>query len=178
MVKVKCRLCGAELDKELAYQDKGHKGFYFCNNEHFIEYGEKHAKKTIKPPKSPNPPPNTQAYKDLVDYIYMLYDKNIPSFVFKQIKDLTTREPRAFTYKGIELSLRYWVETLDKPFDTDTGIGIVEYVYDDAERFWKDKQRVIKASRNYVPDNTITSGSRGVNIDALRYKLRKEKCND
>lgn len=172
MNKVKCRFCGEVIDREVAYQDKQRKGWFFCNEEHFIESMNKVAKNPVNSQNPPKPPSN-QAYFELVDYIYNLYDKQIPAFVFKQIKDLTTRKQRPFTNKGIELSLRYWVDTLENPFDKDMGIGIVEYVYDDAERFWKDKQRIKRASENMEPDKVIAQGRRCGNIDALRYKLRK-----
>lgn len=172
--QVKCRWCGELVDKELAYQDKERKTFYFCNNEHFIEFEQNHAKKSINPQKSPRTPTDSQAYKELVDYIYYLYDKKIPPFVFKQIKELTAREQRALTYKGIELSLRYWVDTLGNQFDQESGIGIAEYIYNEAEGFWKDKQRIRKASQGYKQDTTIKQGSQSVNINALKYKLRKE----
>ena len=172
--QVKCRLCGELIDKELAYQDKERKSFYFCNNEHFIEYGQKHAEKVAKSKNPPKTQGESQTYKELIDYVYFLYDKKIPPFVFKQIKELTTREHRPLTYKGIELSLRYWVDTTEHLFDKDTGIGIVEYVYDEAERFWRDRQRIKKASANYTQDKTISQGTQSVNINALKYKLRKE----
>lgn len=171
VAKVKCRFCGASIDKSSAYQDKERKGYYFCNYEHFIESYNKVAKKSISPTLSQGNRVK-DARGELIDYIYLLYDKKIPAFVFKQIKDFTTRNNRPFTYKGIELSLRYWIDTLGNPFDGDTGIGIVEYVYDDAEQFWKDKQRVAKAAQDIQIDNVITQGKR-TNIEALKYKIKK-----
>lgn len=169
---VKCRFCGAEIEKEIAYQDTTRKSFYFCSNEHFIEYEQKHDKKIVK---SKNPT-KTQAtsddYKELIDYIYALYDKKIPSFVFKQINDMVKRGIKPLTYKGIELSLRYWVDTLEKGFDRDNGVGIVDYVYSDAEQFWKDKQRIKKASKNMKNDNVVANRG-SANMDAMKYKIRK-----
>lgn len=175
MQAVKCRLCGASIDKASAYKDKERRGYYFCNEEHFIEYGNKLAKKFINPHLSQGNRAN-DSYKELIDYIYLLYDKKIPAFVFKQIKDFTTRANRPFTYKGIELSLRYWIDTLENPFDGDTGIGIVEYVYDDAERFWRDKQRIAKVAQNIKEDTIIyATGSRFSGV--RQYLLRKGDRN-
>lgn len=169
---VKCRFCGAEIEKEIAYQDTTRKSFYFCSNEHFIEYEQKHDKKIVK---SKNPTktqvPN-DAYKQLIDYIYVLYNKQIPNFVFKQINDMVKREINPLTYKGIELSLRYWVDTLEKGFDKNNGVGIVEYVYSDAEQFWKDKQRIKKASKSMKKDNVIANKG-VVNMNAMKYRIRK-----
>lgn len=176
MQAVKCRLCGASIDKASAYQDKERKGFYFCNEEHFIKYSNKLAKKSPNPHLSQGNRAN-DSYKELIDYIYLLYDKKIPAIVFKQIKDFTTKSKRPFTYKGIELSLRYWVDTLGNPFDGNTGIGIVEYVYDDAEQFWKDKQRVAKAAQEMKEDEVIYY-VRARHVGLQQYLLRRGGKND
>ena len=93
--------------------------------------------------------------------------------MFKQIKDFAIRKQKPLTYKGMELSLRYWVDTLGNPFDGDTGIGSVEYVYDDAEQFWRDKQRIVKAAKNIKEDGIIMQKNGYNNIEVLKYKLRK-----
>lgn len=172
VMKVKCRLCGASIDKDISYQDKDRKGYYFCNYEHFIKYGNKIAKKSINPTLSQeNKVKNDRS--DLIDYLYLLYDKKIPAFVFKQIKDFVTKGDKPFTYKGIEFSLRYWVDTLENPFDKDTGIGIVEYIYDEAERFWKDKQRIARAAHNMTQDNVVQKSVYKSNVEVQKYKLRR-----
>lgn len=173
--KVKCRFCGASIDKDTSYQDKDRKGYYFCNYEHFIESHNKIAKKSINPTLSQeNRVKNDRS--DLIDYIYLLYNEKIPLFVFKQIKDFTTRANRPLTYKGMELSLRYWIDTLGNSFDGNTGIGIVEYVYDDAEQFWRDKQRIAKVAQDIKEDTIIyAKGDRFSGI--RRYLLRKGDKN-
>ena len=171
--QVKCRLCGAMIDRDSSYQDKDRRGFYFCNSEHFIEYGKKVAQKSINSQVSMQPDPKERARLELIDYVYLLYDKNIPAFVFKQIKDFATRKQKPLTYKGMELSLRYWVDTLGNSFDGDTGIGIVEYVYDDAERFWQDKQRIIKASYNMKQDNVVQKSACKSSGEVLKYMMRR-----
>lgn len=160
------------VDKDSAYQDNERRGYYFCNYEHFIENDKKVAQKSINPPVSTITDPKERSRQELIAYVYELYNKNIPAFVFKQIKDFATRKQKPLTYKGMELSLRYWVNTLDNPFDGDTGIGIVEYVYDDAEQFWKDKQRVAKAAQEMKGDNVITQGTK-TNVEALKYRIKK-----
>lgn len=176
--QVKCRLCGKLVDREIAYRDNARNGWYYCNMEHFIENQEKVAKKSHKSTLTPKQAPNEQARKDLVSYIYQLYNKQIPQFVFKQIKDMTERKQKPLTYKGIELSLRYWVETLGKPFDSDTGIGIVEYIYDQAEQFWKDKQRVRIACQDMQIDKILTKSGCQNRIDVIKYNLRRKASND
>ncbi len=167
--QVKCRYCGEMVNKDSAYQDKERRGYYFCNHEHFIKDKEKVAKKAASEPKVPIRP---QAYNELIAYVYELYNKNIPSFVFKQISDMTKRTTKPFTYKGIELSLRYWVDTLNHGFDRNNGLGIVEYVYDEAEQFWKDRQRVARAAQEMKKDDVITQNTK-TNVEALKYRIKK-----
>lgn len=176
--QVKCRLCGKLIDRKSAYQDNDRKGWYYCNMEHFIKSQEKVAKNSHKPTLTPTITPNEQARKELVAYIYQLYNKQIPHFVFRQIKDMTTRKQKPLTYKGIELSLKYWVETLGNSFDSDTGIGIVEYVYDQAEQFWKDKQRVRIACQDMQADKILTKSGCQNRIDVIKYNLRRKASND
>lgn len=173
--QVKCRFCGKELDKEKdnVYQDKSRRGFYFCNNEHFIKYNQKVAKKPVNPNFSKEKEVK-DARTELLDYVYILYNKKIPTFVFKQIKDFATRKQKPLTYKGMELSLRYWVDTLGNPFDGDTGIGIVEYVYDDAEKFWRDKQRIAKAAQEVKKDEVVYC-ARAKQTGLQQYLLRRKR---
>lgn len=175
--QVKCRFCGKELNKDSdnVYQDKTRRGFYFCNDEHFIRYNQKATKKTVNP-NFPKEKEVKDARTELLDYVYLLYNKKIPTFVFKQIKDFATRKQKPLTYKGMELSLRYWVDTLGNPFDGDTGIGIVEYVYDEAEQFWEDKQRVARVVQEMRDDNVIIQGMK-VNVEALKYRMRRGNKN-
>lgn len=169
--QVKCRYCGEMIDRDSSYQDKERMGYYFCNYEHFIKYNEKVAKKSTSEPKVPIRP---QAYNELITYVYELYNKNIPSFVFKQISDMTKRTTKPFTYKGIELSLRYWVDTLNHWFDRNNGLGIVEYVYDEAEQFWKDRQRVARAAQEMKKDEVVhCAGSRKIGLQ--QYLLRRKR---
>lgn len=169
--QVKCRYCGEMIDRDLAYQDKERRCYYFCNHEHFIKDKEKAVKKSTSEPKVPIRP---QAYNELIAYVYELYNKNIPSFVFKQISDMTKRTIKPFTYKGIELSLRYWVDTLNHGFDRNNGLGIVEYVYDEAEQFWKDRQRVARAAQEVKTDEVVyCAGSRQVGLQ--QYLLRRKR---
>lgn len=173
--QVKCRFCGKELNKDSdnVYQDKTRRGFYFCNDEHFIRYNQKTIKKTVNP-NFPKEKEVKDARTELLDYVYLLYNKKIPTFVFKQIKDFATRKQKPLTYKGMELSLRYWVDTLGNPFDGDTGIGIVEYVYDEAEQFWKDKQRVARAAQEVKKDEVVHCvGARHTGLQ--QYLLRRKR---
>lgn len=172
MSQVKCRFCGEQIDKESAYQDKERRGWYFCSMEHFIESQKKIDNTTQKDDFSKSSP-----YSELVGYIYKLYNKRIPPFVFRQIKDFTTRS-QPMTYKGIELSLRYWVDTLGNQFDGSTGIGIVEYVYDQAEHFWRDKQRIRLASQDMKSDKILAKSGCQNRVDIVKYNLKRRAKND
>ena len=169
--QVKCRFCGEMVNRDSAYQDKERKGYYFCNHEHFIKNKEKVAKKSTSDPKVPI---RQQTYNELIAYVYELYNKNIPSFVFKQISDMTKRTTKPFTYKAIELSLRYWVDTLNHGFDRNNGLGIVEYVYDEAEQFWKDRQRVARVAQEVKKDEVVYC-ARARQTGLQQYLLRRKR---
>ena len=87
---------------------------------------------------------------------------------------MTKSTIKPFTYKGIELSLRYWVDTLNHGFDRNNGLGIVEYVYDEAEQFWKDRQRVARAAQEMKKDEVVhCAGSRKTGLQ--QYLLRRKR---
>src|SRR5690606_23295643 len=72
---------------------------------------------------------------ELIDYICELHNVNPPSgYVFKQIREF--QEQRNYTLKGIELTLRYFHEVKEEPVMKGTGIGIVEYFYDEAKEYY------------------------------------------
>jgi hypothetical protein len=89
----------------------------------------------------------TQHRKELIEYICVLYKIEIPTgMILKQIKNFT--EEYKYKYKGIELALRYFYETLDNKPRQGDGIGIVPYVYDDAKRHYIKKMAILESAQN------------------------------
>lgn len=76
-----------------------------------------------------------QALQALQEYIMKLYDIDfIPPFIQKQIKEF--KEKYKFTYSGMHKSLIWFFEIQKKPFDKNKGIGIIPYIYKDAEQYY------------------------------------------
>lgn len=76
---------------------------------------------------------------DLLNYIEILLKKKPDIRILKQIK--TFIEEYKYTYKGIELTLQYFFELKNNPISgAQGGIGIVPYVYREAEQYHIMKQ--------------------------------------
>lgn len=90
---------------------------------------------------------NKSDYEKLIDYIYELYDGNIPVFIFKQIKDYVNEY--GMKYSGILLTLKYIYEELEMPFDEENGIGMVVYKYSECSKEWLRKKEIDKAIEEF-----------------------------
>ena len=90
---------------------------------------------------------NKSDYEKLIDYIYELYNGNIPVFIFKQIKDYVNEY--GMKYSGILLTLRYIYEELEIPFDEENGIGLVVYKYSECSKEWQRQQEINKAIEEF-----------------------------
>lgn len=90
---------------------------------------------------------NKSDYEKLIDYIYELYNGNIPVFIFKQIKDYVNEY--GMKYSGILLTLKYIYEELEMPFDEENGIGMVVYKYSEAKNEWLKQREIDKAIEEF-----------------------------
>ncbi len=127
----KCKFCKQEIiDKENAIKKSN--GYYHkeCYNKLQKEKEE-----------------NKSDYDKLIDYIYKLYNGNIPIFIFKQIKDYVNEY--GMKHSGILLTLRYIYEQLELPFDSENGIGLVMYKYDEAKNNWLRQKEIDKAIEEF-----------------------------
>lgn len=123
----KCKWCG-ELIEDKSNATKKSNGWWHNN---CLEEKEKQKNE------------NKSDYEKLIDYIYELYDGNIPIFVFKQIKDYVNEY--GMKYSGILLTLKYIYEELEIPFDEENGIGLVVYKYSECSKEWQRQQEINKA---------------------------------
>jgi hypothetical protein len=135
--QVKCPYCEKQLNKDDAYEYK--KRYY--HTECFETWQRE-----------------GQDYKDLKDYICELYRIDTPSgMILKQIKDF--KEDLNYKYKGMELALRYFYETLGNSVQENSGVGIIPYVYEDAKRHYITKLKVeesIRKSENNIEQKVVT----------------------
>ena len=71
----------------------------------------------------------------LINYIEELFGEKANAKTYTQIKNLMRDYPY-FTYVGLEQSIRFFYEIKENPI-TNQGLGIVPYVYDQAQEYFK-----------------------------------------
>ena len=147
---VKCPRCEQKLDKEEAYPYK--KRYY--HPKCFEEWQRE-----------------SQDRKDLIAYICQLYRLEAPTgIMLKQIKEF--KEEFLYKYKGMELALRYFHETLGNPVQEGPGIGIIPYVYEDAKNHYI-KQLKIKESIERAKENEEQEIVVHIDPSKQKRKIRK-----
>lgn len=83
----------------------------------------------------------------LIDYILELYDLRRPTgMMLMQIKRF--QDEFDYTYKGMELTLRYFHEVLGNEVQENGGIGIIPYVYEDATRQYVQQRKIRESAQN------------------------------
>ncbi len=115
---VKCPACGKPNEKETVVNYKKN-GRYYCKECYEALLKKKEEGKSD--------------YNKLYDYILELYKKPPTKQMLKQIKDYIRDD---MTYYGVMMSLKYFHEYMENPIDDTKGIGIVPYVYDEAEGYF------------------------------------------
>lgn len=90
-----------------------------------------------------------QELKELKDFIYFdLYNKQVNmARIMTQISDF--KNNYGYRYKGMELSLRYFYQTLDNRMKDGHGIGIIPFVYEDAKAHVLTIMNVKKSMQDY-----------------------------
>ena len=135
--KVKCFICGKLLEKnadDVIYYEK--KKRYAC--EKCFKSKEKELKEKEK---------SAQHYKELIEYICILYDIEAPTMIMvSQIKNF--KEEYNYRYKGMELSLRYFYELMGNDIKNAQGVGIIPHVYKDAKDYHIHKLQLKKVAED------------------------------
>lgn len=78
--------------------------------------------------------------RSLISYIEELFGEKANAKTYTQIKNLMRDYPY-FTYVGLEQSIRFFYEIKENPI-TNQGLGIVPYVYDQAQEYFKNLSEV------------------------------------
>ena len=126
----KCKLCGEQVDKDLLHV-KVSAGYYHEECYEKFELQKQHR-------------------KELSDYVSYIYKIDYPTgWMMKQIKEY--KEERNYTYKGMELTLRYMyeVENLKILKASDSGLGLVPYYYEKAKQHYIEKQQAKKSMKDF-----------------------------
>ena len=121
MATVKCHHCNEQVDRKEAIKYKNYNYHPHC-------YEQKKAR------------------DELSDYICRLFGLKRPGpVIYAQISQLM-EENKDFSYCGIKQALIYYYEILKNPVKDQykNTIGIVRYVYDDAQEYYKslDEKRI------------------------------------
>ncbi|MGM7720649.1 hypothetical protein [uncultured Metabacillus sp.] len=150
--QVKCPYCELKLDKDDSVEYK--KRYY---HEECFETWRMEA----------------EHRKELIEYICSLYKLDAPTgMMLKQIKEF--QEDYKYKLKGIELALRYFHETLEKPVQSGTGIGIVPFVYEDAKKHFMMKLKVEESVEDL---KTVESKSVTVQSPQFNYERKLQQID-
>ena len=107
----------------------------------------------------------------LYSYIAKLFDMDFPNgWMMKQVKDF--KERHGYTYKGMQMTLEYWTETLGNSMHDAKGVGIIPYIYDEAKELFMQKRDVkylIETMEEPLTTDRFVSVSRG-DIETKRFK--------
>lgn len=108
-------------------------------------------------------------YKSLMAYVVELFGEDKPVMLLKkQIKDM---KDEGYKYKGMELALRYFFDTLGNRVQENTGVGIIPYVYEQAKQHYI-KQRKIAESVHNLENEEMT-----VYINPEKAKRKSKKID-
>lgn len=147
LAKVKCLICGNLFDKDKESNIKvsnryvHEKCFYETEQGHLLQL-EKYIKSIMS-----------------LDKITPLIKRQIQRF----------HEENKYSYNGIFLTLKYFYEIKNGDPHKARGIGIVEYVYDDAKNYYEQLQKVAKNIDNTTLTKDLTR------VFTIISPLRKNK---
>lgn len=131
----RCKSCGEWVDKSLNEFTKNYKGYYHSNCYEAIQI-------------------ENQYRIELNEYISEIYNIEFPTgWMMKQIKEY--KEKRNYTYKGMELTLRYMyeVERLNKLEASDAGLGMIPYYYEKTKKYYSNLETVSSAAKDFELNN-------------------------
>ncbi|AZV43588.1 hypothetical protein BAOM_2979 [Peribacillus asahii] len=153
---VKCPYCEQQVDKDVSVS-------------HQKRYYHELCFKTMKR--------EQDDYKSLMDYIVELFGEDKPLMLLKkQVKDL---KDEGYKYKGMELALKYFFDTLGNRVKENTGIGIIPYIYEDAKNHYITIKKVENSTEGFntdikkkvviieSPKQTFQKKSKSIDIESL-----------
>lgn len=146
--KITCPVCGKK-NQDLSQTTK-YRGNLYCIScyKKKMEQNQASAKKNIQNKKAKNTAPKQVLsekekiyYKELMDYIYIVYGFNTlvnktgrdaPKNIFTQIKYF--HDKLDCKYQGILLTLKYYCEILKEPLPEPPSLWFVPIYYDEAKK--------------------------------------------
>lgn len=131
----KCKWCGEWVDKSLNDYSKTNVGYY--HNQCYEQFEL-----------------NKQHMSELNSYISKIYNVEFPTgWMLKQIKEY--KDNRKYTYKGMELTLRFICEVENKYLReaSDSGLGLIPYYYEKAKQYYINLYSVTKSAESVEIEN-------------------------
>lgn len=131
----KCKWCSEWVDKSLNDFEKTSGGYYHKECYEAFELQKTHL-------------------KELKDYISKIYKIEFPTgWMLKQIKEY--KEKRNYTYKGMELTLKFMIENenmllLDA---SKSGLGMIPYYYEKARKHYMGMNEIKDSLKDYTNNN-------------------------
>lgn len=159
---VKCPHCEEKLDKDESHEYK--KRYY---HPKCLEEKEKEDELKRKQPSKEDREKTER--KELLDYINELYrGKANFALIGQQLK---TMKAEGLKYKGMELALRYFYDTLDNRMQDHQGIGIIPFVYEDAKNHYIKQLKIAKSVQDFNTEEKT------VYIDTSKTKRKNKKID-
>lgn len=144
---IKCAFCGKAIEEARYKKVKGKKYHYDCYTS-LVEEAQR-----VDNERKQNF--SEESYQRLVKYILALYNVNsLPLNIANQIEDYISN--RGYSYEGIENTLTYFHTILNNPVSEQETIGIVPWLYDEAQRFYQKMKEVNDYNVNKkIKDQTV-----------------------
>lgn len=159
-ILVTCINCKKKIDRDSAFK-VGDKSYYCDETCHKEKLNSKKTKLTQ----------DQEERKELISYIKDLYDGNIPTMVFAQIKRYYEK---GMKYKGMLLTLKYIYEHDNRVFDDNNGIGLIEWYYDKAKENYVDMIRIKNKIKTFEEDNDVKIVKKHIDI-SRKIKYNKKE---
>lgn len=160
---VTCRNCKKKIDKSYAYSEK--KGQYFCNRDCFEEYNApkvacyvcKQVYKTsdmasylghwVCKDCLPTWLNSEDTQRDLfLDYVWNLYDPSVrttPRYMTIRKQAEYYHKEYGLKYKGMLLAVKYHVETLERMWHNEYGLGqVLPKTYFELKELWEQQAKL------------------------------------
>jgi hypothetical protein len=166
-----CPLCSKTVTVEESFEYKGK----FYHEKCFTKFSKQENKEKIKQKKEKKIVEQTKkniqkdthisieseitdkdilAKEQVILYLKKLLNLNkLNVKIYKLLKDYYTTYK--FSYEGMLIALKYFYETQDNPIVSDC-VGIIPYIYEEAQEYEKIKQRINKETNTLDIKNIVT----------------------
>lgn len=117
----------------------------------------------------------------LYGYVGELFEMDFPAiWMLSQIKEF--KEKHKYTYRGMELSLRYWNDTLGNDMSNAKGVGIIPYIYNDARKHFIQKMdinnKLADMEEPFTTERRITVSRKDMNSSSEKNNKKLIDMND